>query len=236
MQLQPKITTAMILAAGLGTRMRPLTLEKPKPLIEVQGRSLINRKIDLLVELGIEKIVVNSFYLSDLLEEHLAKRDDVEIIISHETERLETGGGVANALPLLGKSPFIVTSSDVIYTDKSGILKLISAYDGGAGAMLLQPTATAWGYDGVGDFDLAGGKISWRNGDYASHVFTTTQILNPSVFKADSINSLPPHFSLREIYKEFLPEFVGVENCCKWYHVGTAESVEALNAQDAIQA
>lgn len=231
---QPKIRTAMVLAAGLGTRMRPLTLEKPKPLIEVQGRSLINRKIDLLVKLGIERIVVNSFYLSELLEEHVSQRKDVEVIISHEDERLETGGGVKNALELLGDEPFLVTSSDVIYADESGIAKLISSYGGQAGAMLLEPTATAWGYDGTGDFDLDGANISWKDGESASHVFTTTQILNPSVFEAESIRTLPKHFSLREIYNEFLSQFVGVENCCKWYHVGTVEAVEDLNSREKL--
>lgn len=238
MQLPPKITTAMILAAGLGTRMRPLTEHKPKPLIEVQGRSLIDRKIDLLVGLGFTRIVVNSFYLSDMLKAHLAKRKDVEIIISHEEERLETGGGVENALPLLGDAPFLVTSADVIYENESGIAKLIDAYEGQeniySGAMLLEPLSTAWGYDGAGDFDLVDGKISWREGDSASHVFTTTQILHPRVFENENIKALPKHFSLREIYKEFLPKFLGVENCCKWYHVGTADSVAELNSKKSI--
>ncbi len=229
--MQSQLKTAMVLAAGLGTRMRPLTLEMPKPMIEVQGRSLINRKIDLLVELGFERVVVNSCYLPDMLEAHLAKRNDVEVLISREEERLETGGGVLNALPLLGDAPFIVTSSDVIYGDSSGIAKLLAAYDGQAGAMLLEPIASAWGYDGVGDFDLKDASVTWRDGDSASHVFTTTQILHPRVFAASEIAALPKHFSLREIYKQFLPDFVGVENCCKWLHVGTADAVAELNKQ-----
>ena len=209
--------------------MRPLTLTKPKPLIEVAGRSLIDRKIDLLVELGIERIVVNTFYLPEMLENHLSKRKDVEIVFSPESERLETGGGVRNALPLLGDEAFIVTSSDVIYENASGIAKLISAYEGGAGAMLLQPLKTAWGYDGAGDFDLNGDRITWKNGDSSSHVFTTTQILHPSIFTNQSIAALPNVFSLREIYNEFLPQLKGVENCCKWYHVGTVAAVDELN-------
>lgn len=228
------IDTAMILAAGLGTRMRPLTEHMPKPLVEVQGRKLIDRKIDLLVELGFKRIVINSFYLSDMLKAHVSKRKDVEIIISHEEERLETGGGVANALPLLGDKPFLVTSSDVIYENETGIANLIEQYEGQedlfSGAMLLEPLSSAWGYDGTGDFDLKDGQILWREGDSASHVFTTTQILHPRIFQSDAVKKLPKHFSLREIYKEFLPEFLGVENCCKWWHVGTAAAVEELNS------
>jgi MurNAc alpha-1-phosphate uridylyltransferase len=224
-----QIKTAMVLAAGLGTRMRPLTLTKPKPLIEVAGRSLIDHKIDLLIELGIERIVVNTFYLPEMIEAQLLKRSDAEIIFSRETERLETGGGVRNALPLLGDAPFIVTSSDVIYENASGIAKLLAAYEGGAGAMLLHPVATSWGYDGTGDFDLVGKKITWKKTATASHVFTTTQILHPSVFENSTIKAQPKHFSLREIYNEFLPQLKGVENCCKWYHVGTPEAVTELN-------
>ena len=209
--------------------MRPLTLTKPKPLIEVCGRSLIDRKIDLLVKLGIERVVVNVFYLPEMIDAQLAKRNDVDIIITLENERLETGGGVRNALPLFGNAPFIVTSSDVIYENETGIAKLISTYNGGAGAMLLHPVADAWGYDGTGDFDLAGEKISWKSGATASHVFTTTQILHPNVFANPAIAALPDVFSLREIYNEFLPQLKGVENCCKWYHVGTVAAVEELN-------
>jgi len=225
-----KVKTAMVLAAGLGTRMRPLTLLTPKPLIEIAGRSLIDRKIDLLVSLGIERVVVNTFYLPEQIEAQLAKRKDVEIIISREEERLETGGGVLNALHLLGEKPFIVTSSDVVYEDETGVAKLIDAHDpDGMGSMLLHPVRTAWGYEGSGDFDLNMEKITWKQGDHASHVFTTTQILNPHVFANPIIKSQPKMFSLREVYNVHLPQMKGVENCCKWYHVGTVDAVDALN-------
>lgn len=226
-----EIKAAMVLAAGLGTRMRPLTLTKPKPLIEIGGRSLIDRKIDLLVRVGIERIVVNTFYLPELIEAHLAKRKDVEILFSRETERLETGGGVLNALPLLGDKPFIVTSSDVIYENETGIAKLLDAYEPDSpGAMLLEKVETAWGYEGTGDFDLVGEKITWKSGESATHVFTTTQILNPRAFANPIIQSQPKVFSLREVYNVHLPQMKGVENCCKWYHVGTVEAVDELNS------
>src|SRR5256885_1925238 len=101
-------TTAMVLAAGLGERMRPLTLDKPKPLLEVGGKTLIDWTLDRFAIGGITDIVVNSFYKAEMLETHLQKRDDVKIRISQETQRLETGGGIANALKLLGDKPFYV--------------------------------------------------------------------------------------------------------------------------------
>lgn len=224
----------MVLAAGLGTRMRPLTLTTPKPLVQVAGRSLIDRQIDLLVQVGIERVVVNTHYLPEQIEAQLGKRKDAEILFSREDVLLETGGGVRKALPLLGNKPFLVTSSDVIFADASGYIALQTAYNG-VGAILLQPLASAWGYDGQGDFDLGGTQISWKSGESASHVFTTAQIFNPAIFADARVQALPEIFSLREVYKLFLPELIGVENVSKWFHVGTIAAVEELNSLQLLQ-
>src|SRR5215211_7874328 len=110
--------TAIVLAAGLGTRMRPITDTVPKPLIQVGGRSLIDFALDRLAEAGIERVVVNVHYLADLVEAHLAKRTSPAIAISDErAELLETGGGVKKALPLLGAEPFLVLNSDSLWIE-----------------------------------------------------------------------------------------------------------------------
>jgi len=111
-----KIATAMLLAAGLGTRMKPLTDTRPKPLIEVGGRTLVDRVLDKLVAQGVTRAIVNVHYLADMMEAHLAARKDIEIIISDERDLvLETGGGVVKALPLLGDEPFFVVNTDVTW-------------------------------------------------------------------------------------------------------------------------
>jgi GTP:adenosylcobinamide-phosphate guanylyltransferase len=111
-----RITTAMLLAAGLGTRMKPLTNTLPKPLIEVAGRTLLDRVLDKLVAQGVTRAVVNVHYLADKIEAHLKSRKDIEIIISDERDvLLETGGGVIKALPHLGQDPFFVVNTDVTW-------------------------------------------------------------------------------------------------------------------------
>lgn len=110
-------TAAMVLAAGLGERMRPLTLEKPKPLLEVGGRTLIDWTLDRFAEFGIAKVVVNTHYKAEQLRDHLAARNDLDIRISHEPERLETGGGVKRALVHFGNSPFYVANADSVWLD-----------------------------------------------------------------------------------------------------------------------
>jgi MurNAc alpha-1-phosphate uridylyltransferase len=112
-----KIETAMVLAAGLGRRMRPLTDTLPKPLIEVAGRSLIDRVFDRLIEAGVTRIVVNLHHHRATLEAHLAKRHDATFVLSPESDLLETGGGVLNALPLLGAEPFYCVNADVLWFD-----------------------------------------------------------------------------------------------------------------------
>src|ERR1700722_12201552 len=106
-------TTAMILAAGLGARMRPLTLEKPKPMFEVGGRTMLDLALDKLVAFGIQKAVVNTFYLPEKIENHLAARRDIEIVISRESELLDTGGGIKKALKHFDGQPFFALNADL---------------------------------------------------------------------------------------------------------------------------
>jgi len=118
--MQKKVSRAIILAAGLGLRMRPLTLTKPKPLIEVAGRSLLDRALDLCMAWQIQHVAVNAAYKKEMIVTHLAQRSEPSITLSLEDEPLETGGGISKALPLLGNHPFFALNSDTILLDPEG--------------------------------------------------------------------------------------------------------------------
>ncbi|MEO8813467.1 MAG: nucleotidyltransferase family protein [Caulobacteraceae bacterium] len=150
-------TTAMIMAAGLGTRLRPLTLDRPKALVEVGGRALIDHTLDRLAAAGVRRVVVNVHAFADALEAHLAARRDLEILISDERDvLLDTGGGLKKARPLLGDRPILVANTDSLWTETgaSALGGLIAAWDGARMDDLLMviPAANSLGFDGPGDF------------------------------------------------------------------------------------
>lgn len=148
---------AMVLAAGLGTRMRHLTADRPKPLVPVRGRALIDHTLDRLAEIGIGEVVVNLHYRPGMLRAHLAARDRPAIAFSDETETLlETGGGVAKALPMLGGAPFMVVNSDTVWIGPDAFAPLVAGWDAGAmdALLLLAPVGRAVGYARAGDFFL----------------------------------------------------------------------------------
>jgi N-acetyl-alpha-D-muramate 1-phosphate uridylyltransferase len=154
------IRRAMVLAAGLGTRMQPLTQRVPKPLVEVAGKPLIDHVLDRLVAAGVEIAVVNVHYRADQMERHLAGRARPKIAISDERNRLlGTGGAVVKALPLLRKEPFFHANSDTIWIEgvHPNLERMAAAFDPARmdALLLLAPTATSIGYDGRGDFSLA---------------------------------------------------------------------------------
>lgn len=228
--------TAFVLAAGLGTRMRPLTDNLPKPLIEVHGRSMIDRAIDKLVDIGVTRAIVNVHYLPDMLTKHLSKRQDIEIIFSHEEERLETAGGILNAIKHIDDKPIYVISSDIVWEDvnKPALLKLAENWDDKLVALLcLQKVARSYGYDGQGDFNMdASGHLSWREeGKNAEYVFTGLQILCPKIFRKADIIALGNNFALNKIYRAYLPYIKGIENEGKWYHIGTPDALHNLPAK-----
>ena len=147
--------TAMVLAAGLGTRMRPLTDDRPKALVELAGKTLIDHMLDRLIAVGVERAVVNVHAFADRLEAHLAARRDVEIVISDErAQLLETGGGLKKARPLLGEAPVLVANIDSVWTDDGALDRLIAAWDTAAMDDLLMtvPLDRTLGFDGPGDF------------------------------------------------------------------------------------
>ncbi|MES2453584.1 MAG: nucleotidyltransferase family protein [Pseudomonadota bacterium] len=184
--------TAMVMAAGLGKRMRPLTATRPKPLVEVAGRPLIDHVFNRLRAAGVKRAVVNVHYLADALEAHLMNRvKGIEIAVSDERDRLmETGGGIVQARDLIGDKPFLVINSDNLWIDgPADAIRLLAARwdDAQMDALLLMvPFAKAYNHGGQGDFHLApDGRITKRRQPErpAPFVYTGVQILSPRVIK-----------------------------------------------------
>ncbi len=223
------IDRAMALAAGYGTRMRPLTNSVPKPLIEVAGRTLLDRTLDRFEDAGLERVVVNTHYLGEQIVDHLGKRPAPATVISPEDPLLETGGGVVNALELLGDDAFFVANSDTLWIDRetTALDLLRKTWDGDKmdAVLLLHPTETAVGYAGTGDFHIeTDGRARRRiQGEPAPYVFTGVQILHPRVLAGEEVRP----FSLNITYDKALAKgrLFAVVNPGEWYHVGTPESV-----------
>jgi len=228
----PRPTRAMVLAAGLGKRMRPLTETLPKPLVEVAGETLIDRLLDRLAGWNIDTAVVNVHHLADQMRAHLARRTAPKVEISDETDALlDTGGGVKRALPLLGDDPFFVLNSDVLWGDgpHAAMSRLWGAFDPDAVdvVLLLQPTARAHGYDGLGDFLLSPDGIPARRGEarIAPYVFAGVQLIHPRAFAGAPEGA----FSNNLIFDRALAagRLRGVAHDGAWYHVGTVEAIAA---------
>jgi MurNAc alpha-1-phosphate uridylyltransferase len=184
-----QVRAAMIMGAGLGSRMRPLTDDRPKPLVTVAGKPLIDHTIDRLVAAGVTRIVVNLHYHAAMLRAHLEKRRDAEILFSDETARLlDTGGGVVKALPLLGDEAFFILNSDSIWIESGqpALPMMQDAWDASRmdGLLLLANMATAIGYDGDGDFvRLADGRVARaRDSSAPPYGYLGTQIAHPRLF------------------------------------------------------
>jgi MurNAc alpha-1-phosphate uridylyltransferase len=224
----------MVLAAGLGLRMRPITLSLPKPLIPIAGRSLIDRILDHLVAAGVAEAVVNTHHLGHVLERHLAGRGDLKITLSSEPNLLETGGGIANALPLLGDRPFYAINGDVLWRDgrEPGLVALARTWQDEQmdALLLLQPTTTAIGYAGPGDFFLeTTGRLCRRGGRPAApFLFTGLQILHPRLFAEAPAEP----FSLNVLFDRAIGDgrLFGVVHEGGWCHVGTPADIPAAEA------
>jgi MurNAc alpha-1-phosphate uridylyltransferase len=181
--------TAMLLAAGRGTRMGALTTDRPKPLLTVGGRAIVDYAVDRLVAAGVRRIVVNLHHMGEMIRAHLSARRDAVFVFSDESDALlETGGGIARALPLLGTAPFFVVNGDALWldADQAALARLAAAFDASAmdALLLVQTVGRAIGYAGAGDFHLeASGRLRRRGGDTpAPYVFTGVQVVAPSLF------------------------------------------------------
>ncbi len=227
---------AMVLAAGRGERMRPLTNDKPKPLIEVRGRAMIDRVLDRLEAVGVVEVVVNLHHLGDMIQAHLAGRKRPRIKFSAEPDLLDTGGGVTKARRLLGTEPFFVLNGDMVWLDGGtpALERLATAWDESAmdALLLLQPTASAYGYEGNGDFFMTpdGRLRRRREREVAPYLFAGIQILHPRLLRDVPEGA----FSLNLLYDRAIESerLWGLRHDGEWFHVGTPQALDEV--EDAL--
>ena len=226
--IRPK--RAMILAAGMGKRMRPVTVTTPKPLIEVGGRALIDHALDRLERAGVQRVVVNVHYLAQLIRVHLNRRRAPEIVISDETDLLlDTGGGITKALPHLGDQPFYLLNADSFWIEgaRPNFEWLANAWreDAMDALLMLASTVRAVGYNGCGDFhmDPAGHLVRPPEREVAPFAYAGAAILHPRLF----VNRKAEPFSLNALFDEALEagRLFGVRMDGLWLHVGTPEAI-----------
>lgn len=223
MAIKPE--TAMVFAAGLGKRMQPLTLTKPKPLIEVQGRTMLDRTLDHLVKAGVKKAVVNTHYLAEQVRINLKKRSDIEIILLFEPILLETGGGLKNALLHLGTEPIYVVNSDIVWIDDAtpALENLSSNWRDDMNILLLLiEREKAIGYDGAGDFNDV---LLTRTEPPRPYVFGGVQMLRPQIVAQETETI----FSLNKFYFNN-PKARGTVHDGDWLHIGTPEGLKEAEA------
>jgi len=226
---------AIVLAAGLGTRMRPYNGQIPKPLVAIGGKSLIDYALDRLAEAGVERAVVNVHHLADAVEQHVAKRAHPQIVISDErAELLGTGGGVAKALPQLGNAPFFLINSDTVWLDgvKPNVARLAAAFEPAImdALLLLAPTADSIGYAGRGDFAmLPDGRLRRRGErEVVPFVYAGAAILAPALFVGAPAGAFP--LTLLFDRAGAKGRLFGLRLEGLWMHVGTPEAVAAAEA------
>ncbi|MEO1322226.1 MAG: nucleotidyltransferase family protein [Pseudomonadota bacterium] len=223
--------TAMVLAAGLGTRMRPLTDATAKPLIEVAGRSMIDRLLDNLVRAGVERAVINVHWCADRVEAHLKDRQDLQIVISDERDQvLETGGGLAKARPLLGDDPIFVVNTDAFWepTGPDPLRELAQSFDLELmdELLLLADTNRCLGFPGAGDFFRGDNGTLSRRGEAPSApwAYAGVRILKPQLYD----NAPVEPFSANRIWNEILPKgrMYGHPLDRFWLHVGDPQALK----------
>ncbi len=230
------IDTAMLMAAGLGKRMRPLTATRPKPLVKVAGKPLMDHALDRLEAGGIRKVVVNVHYLADTVEAHVAaRRCGLEFAISDERAKLlETGGGLMKARPLLGDQPFFCANSDNLWIDGPqetlGMMRRLWDPELMDALLLLVPLARAHCHRGPGDFhmDAAGRIARRRTARVAPFVFTGVQILSPAILTD------PPGdvFSTNIFWNRAIEagRLYGVSHQGLWFDVGTPQAIPVVES------
>jgi MurNAc alpha-1-phosphate uridylyltransferase len=235
------VDTAMIMAAGKGTRMMPLTADRPKPLIEVGGVALIDHVLDHLREAGVGKIVANVHYLAEQIEQHLAaSAADLDVRISDERALLrDTGGGLVHALPLISDDPFICVNADNWWANAgdNAISQLMTHWDDSRMdvLMLLIPLEAAYNSQGIGDFNMdADGRLSRRQGDApASYVWTGIQMLSKRLI----VDPPADVFSTNIFWDRAIAQgrCMGILHDGLWFDVGYPAAIAATEAKLAEQ-
>ena len=226
---------AMVLAAGIGKRMRPLTATRPKPLVRVNGRALIDHSLDKLVEAGVSRAVVNVHYLPGQIEAHVAQRSAPAIVVSDEREALlETGGGMVKALPLIDADPFFCLNSDNVWLDgpQNVFAALSDAWDAEKmdALLLLVNHARAFNYTGRGDFHLDPlGRITRRKaGRVAPFIYTGIQIVSQRLLR----DAPEGAFSTGVLWDRAITEgrLYGISHYGQWFEVGAPEMIAPTEA------
>ncbi|MEI9887830.1 MAG: nucleotidyltransferase family protein [Rhizomicrobium sp.] len=222
---------AMVMAAGLGTRMRPLTNDRPKPLVMVAGRTLIDHALDRLAAAGVTLAVVNVHYMAEMVKAHLASRHDLEIVFSEEHDALlGTGGGVVKALPHFKGEPFFVMNSDTVWVEGIGraLDRMIARWDPEAmdALLLMASMVTALGFEGAGDFNMDSlGRLSRvAERRLSPFAYPGVQIVHPRLFDAAPKGG----FSTNRVWDIAIEKgrLFGVRLDGVWIHVGTPQAVK----------
>ena len=223
--------TAMVLAAGFGERMRPLTLRMPKPLVPLAGRPLLDHVLDRLAAAGVTTAVVNVHYLPEQLEAHLASRNGKppETLVSDERGvLLDTGGGAKKALPLLGRGPFFVHNADSVWSEGAtpALTRMLRKWNPATMdcLLLLAPTATSIGYAAKGDFFMApDGRLARRGNEVVPFAFAGVSLCDERLFK----DAPEGRFSLNLLWDRALArgKLYGVRLDGRWMHVGTPDAL-----------
>lgn len=230
-------THAMVLAAGFGQRMRPLTNSMPKPLVRLGGRALLDHVLDRLADAGVANAVINVHYLPHLIEAHVKTRNHPHITISDERgQLLDTGGGVQKAMRLLGEAPFFVHNSDSVWIEGRGntLGHMIDAWNAETmdALLLLAPVDACLGYDGHGDYGMnEGGVITTRRMGEGElpYVFAGVSINHPRLFEASPEGA----FSMVKLWDKAMADgrLAGIRHDGVWMHVGTPEALADAEKQ-----
>ena len=230
-----RVRRAMVMAAGKGTRMRPLTDTMPKPLVPFAGKPLIDHVLDRLEEAGIEEAVVNVHHFADMLEAHLAARKSPRIVISDErAELLDTGGGTKKALPLLGEEPILTFNSDSVWAEELGsnLAELIAAWDPERmdALLMIAEAARTIGYVGRGDFNMDAAGLLSRRGPSATapFMFAGVQIVKPALFADGPAGP----FSTNLVWDRLIEKarLFGHRMTGTWMHVGAPDDLAEAEA------
>ena len=229
----------MTLAAGFGKRMRPLTNDRPKPMVELDGKPMIDHVLARLASAGIERTIVNLHYQADVLEQYLTLRnEEPAILFSNERDEiLDTGGGIKRALALIGDQPFLLHNSDSVWieTNTNNLAALVAQYDPDKmdALLLMAPIDTSLGYTGAGDFFIEDqGRLRRRGPNEVSpNVFTGVSILHPRVFD----DSPDGPFSINLLWDRAIAQgrVYGIPFEGQWMHVGTPDAL--IEAQKVLQ-
>jgi len=224
------IDRAFILAAGLGTRMRPLTDTIPKPLVEVGSQSLLDHSLDHLQEAGVKHCTINTHYLAKQIETRTGTRTAPKIILSYEEELLDTGGGIKHCLADFGDQPFFVTSGDS-FCETNPFPALNTAWDTDKMdiLLLLQPISTMHFTQGIGDYTISPDGRATRSLDQTgTHMFTSLRINHPRIFD----DAPKGAFSYRDLMDKTEAEgrLYGLKHQGHWHHISTPEDLQRVNA------